>query len=46
MAVKKRRFYEGQNINGKIVKEIFKDSKGYYLHFTDGTYQEFPNIKK
>lgn len=45
MAVKKRRFWEGQFIDGKIVKEVFRDSKGYYIHFTDGTYKEYPNNK-
>jgi len=35
---KKRKYYEGQIIDGKKVIEVFRDSSSYYLHFDDGTY--------
>ena len=42
----KRRFYEGQFIDGKVVKEVFRNmsSSHYYVTFTDGSSQIF-NIK-
>lgn len=35
----KRIFIEGQVIDGKIVKEVFRNMSGseYYITFTDGT---------
>jgi hypothetical protein len=35
----KRKFYEGQVIDGKIVKEVFRNMSGshYYITFTDGS---------
>lgn len=33
------RFYIGQNIEGKIVKEIFRDGQGKMITFTDGTWK-------
>ena len=35
----KARFTRGQEYNGKIIKEIWKDSGGNILLFTDGTYE-------
>lgn len=42
----KRRFYEGQTIDGKIVKEVFRNMSGshYYVTFVDGTSQIY-NLK-
>lgn len=42
----KRRFYEGQKIEDKIVKEVFRNMSGnhYYVTFTDGTSKIY-NIK-
>jgi hypothetical protein len=42
----KRRFIEGQSVDGKIVKEVFRNMSGshYYVTFTDGSSQIF-NIK-
>jgi hypothetical protein len=39
----KRRFYEGQNIDGKIVKEVFRNFSGneYMITFTDGTWKVY-----
>ncbi len=42
----KRKFYEGQIIDGKKVKEVFRNMSGnhYYITFTDGSSQIF-NLK-
>ena len=37
----KRKFYEGQELNGKIVAIIWRDSSNYYIKFTDGSFEEF-----
>lgn len=37
----KRKFYEGQNLNGKIVATIWHDSSNYLIKFTDGSFEEF-----
>lgn len=39
----KRKFFEGQKLSDKIVKEVFRNMSGshYYLIFTDGTSQIF-----
>lgn len=41
----KRQFYRGQNIDGKIVKDIQRTDV-YFIYFTDGTMKQFPIIKK
>jgi hypothetical protein len=35
----RRRFCEGMIVEGKEVKEVFKDGTGYMLTFTDGTWK-------
>lgn len=39
----KRRFYEGQKIEGKVVKEVFRNCActEYFIRFTDGSFQIF-----
>ena len=39
----KRKFFEGQIIDGKVVKEVFRNMSGseYYITFVDGTSQIF-----
>ena len=37
----KRKYYEGQQINGKIVATIWHDSSNYYIKFTDESFEEF-----
>jgi hypothetical protein len=37
----KRKYYEGQQLNGKIVHTIWHDASNYYIKFTDGSFQEF-----
>jgi hypothetical protein len=43
MAKSKRRFYEGQQVDGRIVKEIFRNMAGteYFIRFTDGSYKVY-----
>lgn len=38
-----RRFWEGMNLDGKIVKEVFRNmaKTEYFITFTDGTYKIF-----
>lgn len=35
----KTKFTRGQKYGDRIIKEIWKDSNGYILLFTDGTYE-------
>ena len=37
----KRKFYEGQKLNGKIVHTIWCDSSIYLIKYTDGSFEEF-----
>lgn len=37
----KRKYYEGQQLNGKIIATIWHDSSNYYIKFTDGSFEEF-----
>jgi hypothetical protein len=37
----KRKFYEGQQLNGKIVATIRHDSSNYLIKYTDGSFEEF-----
>lgn len=39
----KRRFYEGQIIDGRVVKEVYRNCActEYMITFTDGTYQTY-----
>lgn len=39
----KRKFIEGQNIDGKIIKEVFRNMSAteYLITFTDGTHKIF-----
>lgn len=39
----KRRFYEGQNIDGKIVENVFRNmsSTEYMIIFTDGSWSVY-----
>ena len=37
----KRKYYEGQELNGKIVHTIWRDSSNYLIKFTDGSFEEF-----
>ena len=37
----KRKYYEGQNLNGKIVHTIWHDSSNYLIKYTDGSFEEF-----
>lgn len=41
MAKAKRRFYEGQEINGRVIKEVFRNcaKTEYLITFTDGSYK-------
>jgi hypothetical protein len=43
MAKVKRLFYEGQKIEDKIVKEVFRNMAGseYYITFTDGSWKVY-----
>ena len=35
----KGKYYEGQNLKGKIVHTIWHDSSNYYIKFTDGSFE-------
>ena len=35
----KRKYYEGQQLNGKIVHTIWHDSSNYLIKFTDGSFE-------
>jgi len=35
----KRKFYEGQIINNKVVKTVWSDSGNYMIKFTDGSFE-------
>lgn len=35
----KRKFYEGQIINNKVVKTVWHDSLNYMILYTDGTFE-------
>ena len=37
----KRKYYEGQQLNGKIVAAVYHDSSNYYIKYTDGSFEEF-----
>ena len=37
----KRKYYEGQVLNGKIVAAFWHDSSNYYIKYTDGSFEEF-----
>ncbi len=37
----KRKYYEGQQLNGKIVATIWRYSNNYYIKYTDGSFEEF-----
>lgn len=38
-----RRFWEGMNLDGKIVKDVFRNmaKTEYFIRFTDGTYKVY-----
>jgi len=35
----KRKYYEGQIINNKVVKTVWCDSSNYMIKFTDGSFE-------
>jgi hypothetical protein len=35
----RRRFCEGMIVEGKKIKEVFRDGTGYMITFTDGTWK-------
>lgn len=37
----KSKYYEGQNLNGKIVATIWHDSSNYLIKYTNGSFEEF-----
>lgn len=37
----KSKYYEGQNLNGKIVATIWHDSINYLIKYTNGSFEEF-----
>ena len=37
----KRKYYEGQKLNGKIVHTIWHDSSNYLIKYTDGSFESF-----
>lgn len=43
MAKSRRRFYEGQKIEEKVVKEVFRNMSGseYMIIFTDGSWKVY-----
>ena len=38
-AIMKRKFYEGQIVNNKVVKTVWSDSSNYMIKFTDGSFE-------
>lgn len=37
----KRKYYEWQQLNGKIVAAVYYESSNYYIKFTDGSFEVF-----
>jgi hypothetical protein len=35
----KRKFYEGQIINNKVVQTVWSDSSNHMIKFTDGSFE-------